>query len=104
MKKHIPTFNEFVNEQADASLAYDPAKAKHDDATGAPLKSVDELIPGKEYVVTLDGVKHSNMIYQGVTDNVHIFNEEDHNEEPKSFSTDAISKVVVAGGITPVVM
>lgn len=102
MKRHIPTFEQFVNEQAD--FAYDPAKAKDNDKVVAVLKTIDELTPGKEYIVTLDGVKNDDMIYQGVTDNVHIFNEEDHNKEPKSFSTDALSKVIAAGGISQVEM
>lgn len=102
MKRHIPTFAEFVNESA--KEVFNPAIEKDADKVGAAIKSVDELIPGKEYVVTLDGAKHTDMIYQGVTDNVHIFNEEDHNAEPKSFSTDAISKVIAAGGIAPVAM
>ena len=102
MKRHIPTFEQFITE-SDAN-GYNPATAKDVDATGAALKTADELTPGKEYVVTLDGTKHTNMVYQGVTDGYHIFNEEDHNEEPKSFSTDAISKVIDAGGILPVAM
>ena len=102
MKRHIPTFNQYVNEQAD--FAYEPAVVKDADRVVSVLKSIDQLIPGKEYILTLDGVKNDDMIYQGVTDNVHIFNEEDHNKEPKSFSTDALSKVIAAGGISKVKM
>lgn len=103
MKRHIPTFDQYLAEQADASFAYDPAKSNDVDPTGAPLKSVDELNPGKEYVLTLDGENHKNLIYQGVTDGYHIFNEADHKEEPMTFTEDAISKLIAAEGITQVV-
>jgi hypothetical protein len=103
MKRHIPTFDQFLAEQADASFAYDPAKSKDVDPTGEALKSVDELVPGKEYVLTLDGVSHKNMGYAGVTDGYHIFNEADHKEEPMTFSAEAIAKIISAGGIKQVV-
>ena len=44
------------------------------------------------------------MMYAGVTDGYHIFNEEDHNAEPKTFSADALAAVVAAKGIAQVAM
>jgi hypothetical protein len=103
MKRHIPTFDQYLAEQADASFAYDPAKSKDVDPTGTPLKSVDDLTPGKEYVITLDGTSHKNMVYSGVTDGYHIFNEADHKEEPTTFTSEAIAKVIAAEGVKEVV-
>lgn len=99
MKRHIPTFEQFVNEAADG---FDPATSKDTDPTMAAIKTVAELLPGKEYVVTLDGVKNTDMIYAGVTDGYYIFNEEDHNSEPKTFSEAAMSKIIAAGGVSQV--
>jgi hypothetical protein len=103
MKRHIPTFEQFVNEATDAD-GFNPAVASDADVKVAEIKSVDELIPGKEYIVTLDGAATSDMIYQGVTDGYHIFNEEDHNVEPKTFSDEALAAIITAGGITQVAM
>ena len=102
MKRHIPTFEQFLNEAANDANGFDPAKAQDTDPTMAPLKTTSELIPGKEYVITLDGVKNTDMIYQGVTDGSYIFNEEDHNSEPKTFTEDAMMKVIAAGGVSQV--
>jgi hypothetical protein len=103
MKRHIPTFDQFVNEQTDAN-GYSPATASQADAVGSAIAALTDLTPGKEYVITLDGVKHESMVYQGVTGKVHVFNQEDHKEEPKTFTSDAISAVIAAGGIAPVAM
>ena len=102
MKRFIPTFEEYLAEQADASFAFDPAKSTDQDPTGEPLKSIDELTPGKEYVITLDGENHKNMGYSGYTDGYHIFNEADHKEEPMTFSDEALGKIIAAKGIAEV--
>ena len=103
MKRHIPTFEQFVNEANDAN-GFNPALSSDADVKVAAIKSVDELIPGKEYIVTLDGEKTSDMIYQGVTDGYHIFNEEDHNTEPKTFTDKSLAAIITSGGITQVAM
>lgn len=103
MKKHIPTFEQFVNEATDAD-GFNPALASDADVKVAEITSVDELIPGKEYIITVDGVATPDMMYAGVTDGYHIFNEEDHNAEPKTFSADALAAVVAAKGIAQVAM
>jgi hypothetical protein len=102
MKRHIPTFEQFVNEAANDANGFDPAKAQDTDPTMSAIKTVAELLPGKEYVITLDGVKNTDMVYAGVTDGYYIFNEEDHNAEPKTFTKEAISKVIAAGGVSQV--
>jgi hypothetical protein len=80
--ENILSFDEFVNEKylqesTDAD-GFDPTHYMNDeDPLGSPLTSVDDLIPGKEYVLDIDGEIHTDMIYQGVTGNVYIFNGED---------------------------
>ncbi len=103
MKRHIPTFEQFVNEATDAD-GFNPAVASQADVKVKEITSVDELIPGNEYIITLDGNKTSDMMYAGVTDGYHIFNEEDHNTEPKTFSDEALAAVIAAKGITQVAM
>ena len=103
MKRHIPTFEQFVNEATDAD-GFNPAIASDADVKVAVIKSVDELLPGKEYILSTDGTTTTDLIYQGVTDGYHIFNEEDHNSEPKTFTADALAAIVSAGGITQVAM
>ena len=101
MKRHIPTFEQYLNEQTDAN-GFDPSKAKDADPEMAPIKSMTELLPGKEYAITIDGKKMTDMIYQGVTDGSYIFNEEDHNSEPKTFTEEEITKVITAGGVAQI--
>lgn len=103
MKRHIPTFEQFVNEATDAD-GFNPAKAADKDVKVAEVTSVDELIPGKEYILTVDGETTPDMIYQGVTDGYHVFNEEDHNTEPKTFSDEELAAIVAAKGVTQVNM
>lgn len=102
MKNYIPTFEQFVNEAANDANGYDPAKQKDTDPTLPAVKSIDDLLPGKEFTITLDGKTNTDMIYSGYTDGYHIFNEADHNAEPLTFSDDAISKIIAAGGISQV--
>jgi hypothetical protein len=66
------------------------------------VKSTDDLLPGKEFTITLDGKTNTDMIYSGYTDGYHIFNEADHNSEPVTFSDDAIILIIAAGGISQV--
>ncbi len=103
MKRHIPTFEQFVNEATDAD-GFNPAVASDNDVKVAEITSVDELIPGKEYILTIDGVATPDMMYAGVTDGYHIFNEEDHNSEPKTFNDRELAVVISAKGITQVAM
>ena len=103
MKKFIPTFDQYLNEQED-STGFNPMMSTDKDITGKPLTALNELIPGKEYVITLDGETFKDMVYSGVTDGYYIFNEVDHNEEPMTFSMDAMLKVIDAKGIAQVAM
>lgn len=103
MKKYIPTFDEFVNEATDAD-GFNPTKASDADLVVAKIKTLDELVPGKEYRLNIDGNNISDLVYQGVTDGYYIFNEEDHNTEPKTFNKAAIEKIVAAGGVEKVSM
>ena len=103
MKRHIPTFNQFVNEATDAD-GFNPQTASQADIVLSVITSLDEMLPGKEYIVTIDGKANNDMMYAGYTDGVHIFNEEDHNAEPKTFSADALAAVVAAKGIAQVAM
>lgn len=103
MKRHIPTFEQFVNEATDAD-GFNPASASQADVKVAQIKSVEELIPGKEYILTIDGKSTPDMMYAGYTDGYHIFNEEDHNTEPKTFTDEEISKIVDDKGVSQVNM
>lgn len=100
MKNYIPTFEQFVNEEV--APRFDPSKVKDNDPTLPPVKTIDDLLPGKEFTITLDGKTSTDMVYAGYTDGYHIFNEADHNAEPMTFSDDAISKIIEAGGISQV--
>jgi len=53
MKRHIPTFEQFINEN-DAN-GYRPDAASTADVVGKAIASIEELTAGKEYVLTLDG-------------------------------------------------
>jgi hypothetical protein len=103
MKRHIPTFEQFVLEATDAD-GFNPATASQEDVKVAEIKSVEELIPGKEYILTIDGNSTPDMMYAGVTDGYHIFNEEDHNAEPKTFTDEELAKIVADNGVTQVNM
>jgi len=103
MKRHIPTFEQFVLESTDAD-GYNPQTASQEDVVVAEISSLDELVPGKEYILTIDGKVNNDMIYQGVTDGVHIFNEEDHNAEPVSFTDEELSAIIDAKGVSKVEM
>lgn len=103
MKRYIPTFEQFVNEATDAD-GFNPQTASQADVKVKVIKSLEELIPGKEYILKLDGKENNDMVYQGVTDGYHVFNEEDHNAEPVTFKDEELSKVVAAGGVTQIAM
>jgi hypothetical protein len=88
MKKFL-SFEEFVNEHYTADTNnqevideaaddnFDPATASDVDTEVGTAKTASELKPGKEYVLTVDGKEHSNLMFQGVSDGVYIFNSED---------------------------
>jgi hypothetical protein len=76
--KNLLSFDEFVNEhykieEATDADGFNPSATKDTDLTDAPATSLSELTPGKEYVI--DGT--TDLIYQGYTGGVHIFNGED---------------------------
>ncbi len=103
MKNYIPTFEQFVFESTDAD-GYNPQNASQSDVKVKEIKTLEELIPGKEYILTIDGKENNDMVYQGVTDGYYVFNEEDHNSEPVTFDEKEISELVSKGAITQVAM
>jgi hypothetical protein len=103
MKRYIPTFDQFVNEATDAD-GYNPQRASQEDLKVSEIKTLEELIPGKEYILTINGKENNDMVYQGVTNGYYVFNEEDHNSEPLTFSVEKISELVSKGAITRVAM
>ena len=103
MKRHIPTFEQFVNEATDAD-GFNPQTASQADVVLNVVASLDEMLPGKEYIVTVGGKSNNDMMYAGYTDGVHIFNEEDHNAEPVSFTDEELSAIIAAKGVSRVAM
>ena len=103
MKRHIPTFEQFVNEATDAD-GFNPQTASQGDIVIKTILSLDELLPGKEYILTIDGKANNDMMYSGYTGGVHIFNEEDHNAEPVSFTDAELSAIIAAKGVSQVAM
>jgi hypothetical protein len=104
--KNLLSFDEFVNEHYNVAEATDadgfnPTTTSDADPVGTSLKSVEELLPGKEYVLTVNGATHSDMLYAGVTDGVHMFNGEDK-ANPVQFSDEEIADVIAKGGIAQV--
>lgn len=103
MKRYIPTFEQFVNEATDAD-GFNPQRASQADLKVSEIKTLEDLIPGKEYILKIDGKENNDMVYQGVTDGYYVFNEEDHNSEPMTFDEKEISDLVSKGAITRVAM
>jgi hypothetical protein len=104
--KKLLSFDEFVNEhykiqEATDADGFDPQTTTGVDPTGPALKSVSELLPGKEYVITVDGATNTDMIYQGVTDGVHIFNGEDKANDVQMTDVE-IAAVIAKGGFVQV--
>lgn len=110
--KNLLSFDEFVNEHYNVEETnevetkveegtdadgFDPAKTTDADPTEAPAKTCADLVPGKEYVV--DG--KSDMIYQGVTDGVYVFNGEEK-AEAVQFTEDEMSALCTAGKVAAV--
>jgi len=67
---HLKTFEEFINEANDAD-GFVPTQTA--DQIGDTVNVISELVPGKEYKIE----DNSDMIYQGNTGGVYIFNGED---------------------------
>ena len=128
--KHLLSFEEFVNEnykvQENLSAGYNPSEdgdvdplkpeikansGKSDpnvfssdqnpDKMAEKISSISDMKPGKEYVLTVDGKKHGDMIYQGVTDGVHIFNGEDKAHDV-TMTDEELSAVISKGGAVEV--
>jgi hypothetical protein len=100
--KNLLSFDEFVNEhynvsEGDDSTGFDPTKTSDVDATEAAIKTVEELVPGTEYVV--DG--KTDMLYQGVTNGVYVFNGEEK-AEAVQFTEEEMASLVSAGKVAAV--
>ena len=105
--KRLLTFDEFVNEnykveEAEAN-GFDPATTSDNDTVVDVVKDLAGLVAGKEYILTVDGTEHPNMMFQGVADGVYIFNSEDQ-KDVKDFTEDQMSAIVSAGGAKAVAL
>lgn len=128
--KNLLSFEEFINEnyiqEATDADGFDPIKDnvtdpengdvkvstsannnpgftsdQDPDKTAGAVSSISDMKPGKEYVLTVDGKKHTDMIYQGVTNGVHIFNGEDKAHDV-TFSDSDLSSLISKGGAVEV--
>jgi hypothetical protein len=104
--KKLLSFDEFVNEhykiqEATDADGFNPQNTTGEDPTGPVLKSVSELLPGKEYVITVDGNVNTDMYYAGVTDGVHLFNGEDKANDVQMTDVE-IADVIAKGGFVQV--
>lgn len=105
--KNLLTFDEFVNEKyqvlesTDAD-GFNPENTSSVDPVGAQIQTIEELTPGHEYVLTVDGETHSDMIYQGSTGGVHIFNGEEEAKDVQ-FTDEEITDLIDNGGISAIV-
>jgi regulatory protein YycI of two-component signal transduction system YycFG len=106
--KRLLTFDEFVNEHYNVAEATDadgfnPTATTDKDEVIDTIKTVSELIPGKEYEFSdSEGAKKS-MIFQGVTNGVYIFNSEDQKDAVR-YTEEEISKVLSSGGAKKVAL
>jgi hypothetical protein len=125
--KNLLSFEEFINEnykiqEASDSDGFAPEKGNVTDPENGPVKastgksdsevfssdqapdkmagaasSISDMKPGKEYVLTVDGKRHTDMIYQGVADGIHIFNGEDRAHDV-TFTDSELSALISKGG------
>jgi hypothetical protein len=107
--KRLLSFEEFVNEHYEAPVqgqenieeaaadTFDPAKTTDTDVVVATPATLADLKPGKEYTLTVDGEEKGDMMFQGVTDGVYIFNSEDQ-KTVLDFNEEEMTKIVSAGG------
>jgi hypothetical protein len=99
--KKLLSFDEFVNEhykveEATDADGFNPATATAADEVVDTVKELSGLIPGKEYELTVDGASKKNMMFQGVTDGVYIFNSEDQ-EDAVRFSEEEMMAILSSG-------
>jgi hypothetical protein len=129
--KNLLSFDEFVNEkyniqEASDADAFDAAKGNVIDPTNGPVKvsstknndpgfisdqdvdkiagkvsTMEDLTPGKEYVLTVGGKTMTDMLYQGVADGIHIFNGEDKAHD-MTFTDTEMSDLISKGGVSEV--
>jgi len=102
--KHIPSFDEFVNESAKfkgREVLPDWIDPRRD--FGAPVKNVKDLKAGAEYILWEPGMDtwQAEYIYQGHTGGKHIFNSSDAQTggEPMVFTDAEIAEYVKDGDI-----
>lgn len=99
--KKLLSFEEFVNEhynvvEATDADGFNPTATTDKDEVDTTVKDLSGLTPGKEYELTVDGDSKKNMMFQGVTDGVYIFNSEDQ-EDAVRFSEEEMSAIVAKG-------
>lgn len=100
--KNLISFEDYlrIQESTDAD-GFNPSHASYADQTGSAISSLSDLIPGKEYVLTIDKDTPTDMIYQGVIDGVYVFNGEDEAED-RTFHKDEILTLIDKKAIVPV--
>jgi len=84
---HLQTFEEFINESATEGFV----PTQNADVIGDTIKAISELIPGQEYVLDTN----PEMLYQGNTGGVYIFNGEDKANDIQYTEADLTSLIVV---------
>jgi hypothetical protein len=99
--KKLLSFDEFVNEhykveEATDADGFNPATTTDADDVTATITDLSGLIPGKEYEFTVDGKTLSNMMFQGVTDGVYIFNSENQ-EDVVRYSEEEMAAILTKG-------
>jgi hypothetical protein len=99
--KKLLSFEEFVNEHYNVDEATDadgfnPAVAATADEVTDTIKDLSGLIPGKEYEFTANGNLMANMMFQGVTDGVYIFNSENQ-EEAVRYTEEEMTAIITSG-------
>jgi hypothetical protein len=99
--KKLLSFEQFVNEHYNVEEATDadgfnPATTADADEVINTINDLSGLIPGKEYEFTVDGKLMSNMMFQGVTDGVYIFNSENQ-EDAIRFTEEQMTAIITSG-------
>lgn len=93
------SFERFINEQYENNSIqrnFDPSMASDFDEEIMQVSAISDFIPGKEYSLTVDGELYTDMIFQGVTDGIYIFNSEDQ-EEDFRFTRGEMEEIISAG-------
>jgi hypothetical protein len=80
---------------------FNPTKTSDVDPVSGPLNSIIQLLPGKEYDITVSGQLNGDMIYAGYSNGVHLFNGEDK-AHYLEFTEEEISSIIKNKGVCQV--